>query len=235
MTNEYVVKTKRMHCLLGIVLAAALLYLGLDLHFFHSLKGWRVTPNSPVWLLFSVGGALLLVFSVKAFVSPRTLLKADINGITIYAGNIAVELGSNSASKPPKKGDARVIPWSQIRQIGRGKMLTGTQIMKGTGYSTDALGGTVTVGAKHGQNFTDALQVLCDRSVSLKGFETSGLSVTWNGYTEDDLRQMSKRDRESMTDESLHSGFLFRKSYLNGGLDNAINVLEAMRGQYSKS
>ena len=235
MPNEYVVKTKRMNCLLGMLLAGALLYLGLDLHFIHSLKGWRVPPNSPLWIVFSGGGLLLLVFAVKTFVSPKTFLKADFNGITIFAGNIKVEIGSNPSKKSPQKGDACLIPWNQIRKIGKGKMRTGTHTAKGTGYSTDALGGTITVGAKHRQIFTEALQVLCDRSVKLEGFETFGTSVTWNGYTEDDLRLMDKRDREGLTDESLCSGFLLRHSCLNGGLNHAITVLEAMRNQYSKA
>lgn len=232
-SEEYVVKTKRAHCLLGILLAAALLYLGLDLHFSHSLKGWRVTPNSPIWIFLSAGGFLLLVYSLKSFVSPKLLLKADTSGITIYAGNLAFELGPNSTNKPPRKGDPRLIPWNQIRQIGRGKMVTGKQIRKGTGCSSAALGGTITVGAKHNQTFTEALQVLCDNSLQLEGFGTSGLSVAWNGYSDNDLRLMSKRDRESLTAESLYSGFLFRHSYLNGGLDHTLAVLDTLRKKFS--
>jgi hypothetical protein len=233
MPNEYLAKTKRMHCLFGMLLAAALIYLGLDLHFFHTIRGWRVSPNHVLWVIFSGLGFLILLGSVKTFVSPRTLLKADSTGITIYAGNISMGPGTKPSVKPPRRGDPCLIPWSEIREIGVGKILTGTQTRKGTGYSTDVLGGTLTVGATTKQNFAKALRVLCGRSVRLEGFDTFGVSQTWNGYTEDELRQMTKRDRDGLPSEYLHSGFVFHHSYLDGNLDHAVSVLEQLRKTYS--
>jgi hypothetical protein len=233
MPDEYVARTKRMHCLFGMLLAAALIYLGLDLHFFHTLRGWRVSPNHVLWVIFSGLGFLILVYSVKTFVSPRTLLKADSMGITIYAGNVSVQLGTKPSVTPPRRGDPCLIPWSEIREIGVGKILTGTQTRKGTGCSTEVLGGTLTVGATIKQNFAKALRVLCDRSVRLQGFDTSGVSQTWNGYTEEELRPMTQEDRDGLTPEDLHSGFVFHHACLNGNLDHAVSVLERLRNTYN--
>jgi hypothetical protein len=233
MPDEYVVKTKRMHCLFSMLLAVALIYLGLDLHFFHTLHGWRVSPNHVIWVIFSGFGVLILVFSLKTLVSPRTLLKADSTGITIYAGNVSAELNSNSSFKPPRRGDPCLIPWNEIREIGVGKILAGTQTRKGAGYSTNVLGGTLTVNATTKQNFAKALRVLCTSSVRLQGFETFRVSETWNGYTEDELRQMTKKDRDGLSPDSLHSGFVFHYAYLDGNLDHAVSVLEQLRKTYS--
>ena len=97
--DTYVVKTSRLVSLLMVFVGAGLLYLGLDLHYFHLLRGWKVGPNNLVWLLLSGLGILLGGNSVRIFVKPQTRLKADAQGITLYAGNVTVSVGGDPSAK----------------------------------------------------------------------------------------------------------------------------------------
>jgi hypothetical protein len=218
---------------MGIMIGAAVLYLGLDMHFFRMLGDWKVTPGHPLWIGFSAVGAIIIFAAGKSLFFPKTFLLANEHGITIFS--MATSKTWNKTTKSwdttRRNGEPKLIPWSTIRNIQAGEIVTSTSRVKGTGQTVDLFGGKATIGAKHRTNKAKALQVLCDLSVKLEGYGASRTMVTWNGYTEDDLRQMSKQQRQSLPPQDLHSGFLLHRSLLKDSLPATIATLEKMRLQ----
>ena len=228
MTDAYIVKERRLHSLIGIVAGVALLFFGLDIHFFHSLSS-KVGPNHPIWIILSAVGCLIILGSLKALIAPRTLLLADSRGITIFSRGTAKvwNAASRSFDTTRRPGDTKLIPWDQIVDIGEGVMITGRDVR---GPKVNVLGGSSSLGTGHTRQYTSkALQILCINSTKLEGFDILGISQTWNGYTEEDLRQMSKKDQEKVSPEDLNSGLLLRQNCLPGGLARGIAALQSMR------
>ena len=93
------------------------------------------------------------------------------------------------------------------------------------------MGGKATIGAKKKRNQAKALQILCDVSVKLSGYDALPTIAAWNGYTENELRQMTKEHRRTLNPEDLHSGVAINRIVLKGSLPHAIATLEQMRIQ----
>jgi len=108
-----------------------------------------------------------------------------------------------------------LIPWVAVVEIGEGIMDQGYR-------------------AHHGlrRNTSKALKVLCDSSCRISGYDTYQTCQTWNGYTEDDLRLMSKNDRAALTPDDLNSGFVVQSGILPGGLEGAIWKFRAMHARF---
>jgi hypothetical protein len=227
MPPTFIIRTKRTHCLLGFVVGAVFLFLGLDLHFFHFLKGWKIPTDHVLWIIFSLLGGAGMVGSIRRLFWPETFLVADEKGITLFSGGTAKKWNPQTRSwdVTRRKGDPCLIPWQGIRRIGVGCIETGTRTTS-TGGSFELAGGRAIVGGRKRQETAKALEVLCDPSLKLSGFDHFGISHAWNGFQEEELAQMPKADRQNLKPEDLCSGFVLHHCHLPGGLDRTIAILE---------
>lgn len=218
--EPYIAKSKKWILLVFIIPCAGLVFFGLDIHFFHTLES-TVPPDHPSWIVLCVVGVLLLAATIKGLLSPATtLLKADSTGITVYSGGSAKTLDDKTHSfvLTRKKGDAKTIPWSKVVSIEQGVLYTG-------------------FGRVQGENTTGkakALKVLCRPDIELDGFEMVGISKTWNGFDESDLRTMTKEERNSISPDDLKSGLLFNSMHLKGSLQEVIVMFRKMHKQFGQ-
>ena len=218
-TDSYVAKATRWQCITGMILGIVVVSVGLDLHWFHLIKA-KVGPNHPAWVFLVVVGGWIFIHAVRSFVSPKSLFMADSKGITIFSGTTARVWNTMTKSFDITRrvGDAMLIPWVAVVEIGEGKI--------DQGYST------------HGKRrlTSKALKVLCDSSCRISGYDSSRVCTTWDGYTEDDLRLMSKADREraALTPDDMNSGFVVDAGLLPGGLDEAIRKLRTMHARFGQ-
>ncbi|MCH7227769.1 hypothetical protein [Haloferula sp. A504] len=162
---------------------------------------------------------------------PRTDAQksaSDAQGITLVSG------GSDSVWNEKTRSfdvirrddDTKLIPWDAVVDIGEGSIITGRDRVGGHKFSV--AGGEATFGGEIRYRKARALKVLCDRSLKSEGFDLSGTSKAWNGYTDSEVRMMSKQEREEQTPDALNSGFVFHHRYLKGGLEGALAALRRM-------
>lgn len=235
MDQPYIVKQKPLHGLIGILAGGLFLFFGLDLMFFHLIDGAMVGPRHPVTITLTVVSGLVVFGSIKALFVPKTLLKADADGITLISG------GSDSVWNEKTKSfdvvrrenDTKLIPWGAVVDIGEGTIITGRDRVGGHKFAI--AGGTATLGGELRYRKAKALKVLCDRKIKTEGFSLSGTSKAWNGYTDSEIRQMSKQEREALTPDTLNSGFMFHHRYLKGGLKGALSALNSMYQEFVQS
>jgi hypothetical protein len=236
MPPTFIIRTKRAHCILGFVIGAVFLFLGLDLHIFHFIKGWKISSDHVLWIIFSLLGGAGMFGSIRRLLWPETFLVADEKGITLFSGVTGRKWNPQTRSwdVTRRKGDSCLIPWQGIRRIGVGRIGTGTRTTS-TGGSFELGGGRAIVGGRKRQETAEALEVLCDPSLKLSGFDRFGVSDAWNGLQEEELAQMPEADRQNLKPEDLCSGFVLHHRYLTGGLDRAIAILEQWRKNGGKT
>lgn len=236
MENNFVIRTRRLHSLIGVVLGAGLLFVTVDAHTVQMLGASSAKPWSPVWLIVGGLGALAFFGAGRSLLRPMTLLEADPRGVTVYSGVSASSWNQKTKSwdKTRRRGDPCLIPWSAIREIREGTVVT--PVDPRTGKATGVtLGGTITGRGRERRHIARTVDILCDRSVKLVGFETTGFSITWNGYEEGDLVGMSKAERASLKPEDFMSGFMLGCTGMNVRGQVAVETLKAMQARHSQS
>ena len=217
--EPYVAKSKKVILLLFILPSLGLIFFGLDIRFFHTLES-TVAPNHPSWGILCILGIILLAATVRGLLSPsKTLLRADSTGITVYSGGSAQMWDDESHSfvVTRRKWDAKTIPWHTVTAIEQDVLVTGS---RSAGWND--------------REKAKVLKVLCDPSVKLEGFDMVGISKTWNGFEEAELRGMTKKERESLSSDHVKSGLLFRSMHLKGPLHEVIHTFETMRNRFGQ-
>jgi len=236
MSNTFTIKTRRLHSLIGFIFGAALLFVAVDAHLFHILPASSARPWSPAWLVVGGLGALAFIGGGRSLLRPVTLLSADSRGITVYSGVSASEWNQQSKSwdKTRRRGDPYLIPWNMIRDITEGTIETPVNPQTGKPKGL-TLGGTISGHGSKKRHVAQTLDILCDASVKLDGFETTGFSIARNGYQEGDLVGMSKAEREGLKPEDFLSCFILGSTGMNVRTAVAINTLKRMQAQLSAS
>ena len=225
MQDTYVCKEKPLHAVFGILGGGVFLFFGLDLMFFHLIEGAMVGPTHPFTIILTVVSGLLVFGCVKSLFYPKTILRADSQGIKIFSGGSdhVWNEQTNSFDTVRRTNDTKVIPWDDVVDIGESTIIIGRTRVGGAKVAL--AGGTATFGDGIRFHHAKALRVLCRKKCKLEGYDISGVSKAWNGYTASDIRAMSKEEREELTDDQLNSGFVFHHHYLRGGLPGAIAAL----------
>lgn len=235
MSPAYLVKQKPLHCLIGIAAGGLFLFFGLDLMFFHMIEGAMIGPKHPITILLVIVSGLLVFGSIKGLLFPKLLFKADADGITLVSGGSDSVWNEKTRSFDVirRENDTKRIPWASIVDIGEGTIITGRDRIGGHKFAL--AGGTATFGGEIKYRKAKALKVLCDREIKIEGFDLSGTSKSWNGYTDPEIRHMSRQEREELTPDALNSGFVFHHRYLKGSLQDAMKALRSLLREFGPS
>lgn len=234
MNQPYAVKQKPLHCLIGIVAGGLFLFFGLDLMFFHLIDGATIGPKHPITIILTLVSGSVVYGSLKALISPKTLLQAADDGINLVSGGTDSVWNEKTKSFDVvrRENDTKLIPWDAVVDIGEGTIITGRDRVGGHKFAI--AGGTATFGGEIRHRKAKALKVLCDKNIKIEGFDLSGCSKAWNGYTDTEVRQMSKQEREELTPDALNSGFVFHHKYLRGGLPGALSALKSLHQEFGQ-
>ena len=70
-------RPNRLQFLSGVFAGVVVLFLGLDIHFFHRLPNCPVGINHPLWIIMSAGGLLMIGVSIRNMIKPPSLRRKE--------------------------------------------------------------------------------------------------------------------------------------------------------------
>ena len=134
-------------------------------------------------------GGIAFIFSLKALIVPRVILKAELDGITIFATQTsdAWDEATQKFDRTLKSGDPLLIPWEFVERFEEGTL----QIRERSSIQTNR--------KNRAWNFK-SLRILCDPSVNVDGFTREGIIHTRTGVSPED---MEASERKAFTEQEF--------------------------------
>ena len=193
----------------------------MDMRFFHILKGWEPQANENIWffVLMAGMGGVAFISSLKALIVPRVIMKAELDGITIFATKTSDEWDESAQKldRTLKSGDPLLIPWEMVERIEEGTL----HIQERSKLQSNQ--------KNRAWNFK-SLRFLCDPSVNVDGFTREGIIHTRTGVRPED---MEASERKAFTEQEFEE---YQKTEIHvpermfsGNAENMVQRLEQLR------